>query len=72
MQISIVNIFSNGERRGKHYYCLQIGSYVLALNWHIYILRWHIIKAMVKVMHISTVNILEIVEDSAIIIVAIK
>ena len=44
-----------------HYYCTQIESYVLAFDGHIYIWTWPI----VKVMHISNVNILEMVKDKA-------
>ena len=54
----------NGERQKKHYYCHQIGSYVLAFDKHIHICPWLILKVKVKIMDISAVNILEMVTEA--------
>ena len=54
------------------YYYHQITSHAWTFDWHIYIWPWPILKVKVKVMHISTMNSLEMVTDMIEITIAIQ
>ena len=61
MQISTINILGNGDWYEKYDYCHKVGDHVLAFDLQVHIWPWPILK--VKVMHISTAHILEMVTD---------
>ena len=63
---------ANGDRYGKYYHSQQIESCIQPFHFHIYIWPLPILKVNVKVMHISTGNILQTVKDSPNITIAIK
>ena len=65
MHISTVYILQM-LRIGKHCYYDQLESHVLTFDYHIYNFYnwpWAILKVKVKIVHISTADILEIVND---------
>ena len=47
----------------KNYYCHQIASFVRVFVSHIYILLWPSLKDKVNAVHISTMNVLEMLRD---------
>ena len=56
---------ANGDSWHKHCCYQQIESSLQSLCRHIYSLSWPILKVKVKVMHILTVNISQMVKDMA-------
>ena len=67
LKVKVMHIWSeylgNDDRYGTNYYCHWIASRVWAVDWDIYIWHWQILKNKVKVMHVWTVSILEMVID---------
>ena len=51
------------DRYSTIYYWQLMWSHTWAFDWYIYICRWPIVKVKDKVIHISTMNILELVDD---------
>ena len=47
----------------SRYYCYYVGSHTWRFEWHIYNWTRPILKEKVEIMHISTVNIFEMVTD---------
>ena len=68
----ICNYLTNGDRYDKHCYGQHIGSCMWPFDWHIYISPWPILKIKVKIMHIWTANISQMVTDRRNIAVANK
>ena len=59
MQISPMNIFEMVTDQIKITIAIKKPSHVWTFDWHIYLWHCPILKVHIKVMHISTVNILK-------------
>ena len=59
------NYLTSDGKLDKHFNWQLIESRMWPFDWHIFIWPWSILKVKVKVMRISTVNILKIITDRA-------